>query len=75
MPVRKFRSVADMPRPEASGSATLVSRIRALWKRSRLMAPPVIITRGVARFRTIEEANAARTDATLRRMRASKAPR
>jgi hypothetical protein len=68
VPVWKFRSVAEMPRPAASGNATLASRIRALWKRARRLAPPVIVPRGVARFRSIEEAHEARTNATLRRM-------
>jgi len=71
MPVRKYRSVEDMPPPPAS-SAALVDRIRAVWERARLLAPPPAIPRGVARFRTIEEANAARDGATLQRMRATR---
>ena len=75
MPVWRFRSVGEMPRPAASGNATLAARIRALWKRARALAPPLIVPRGVTRFRSIEEANEARTNATLRRMRASTTPR
>jgi hypothetical protein len=47
----------------------LAGRIRVLWNRAFLLAPPSF-PRGVARFRNIEEANAARERATLGRMRA-----
>jgi len=60
-----------MPRPEPSRTESLASRIRVLWTRARLLAPPLLVSRGVTRFRTIEEANAARTAATVQRMRES----
>jgi hypothetical protein len=68
MPVSKYRSVADMPRPELVFGAGLASQIRALWRRSFLLSPPAF-PRGVARFRSIAEANEARTKATLERVR------
>ena len=71
MPVQKYRSVEDMPRPELVPAADLAARIRALWKRARMLAPAPVVPRGVTRFRSIEEANTAREAATLRRMRAS----
>ena len=68
MPVSKYRSVADMPAPAIPSASALVARIRALWQRSFLLAPPSF-PRGVARFRDQAEANDARAQATLRRMR------
>ena len=68
MPVTKYRSVADMPRPRSGRDESLVLRIRALWNRAFLLSPPAF-PRGVRRFRSIEEANAARAEATRDRMR------
>ena len=72
MPVTKYRSVADMPRPERiTDPASLIARIRAVWGRAALLAPPPVVPRGVTRFRSIEEANLARTELTMQRMRSS----
>lgn len=71
MPVRKYRSVEEMPRPEPAAAGELAQRIRTLWRRARLLAPPPIVPRGVTRFRNIAEANAARDAATVRRMKRS----
>jgi hypothetical protein len=60
-----------MPPPEVRKS-DLVDRIRAMWNRSRRLAPGIAFERGVMRFRTIEDANEAQTRAVLRRMRASR---
>lgn len=68
MAVTKYRSVADLPRPARVEGDVLPSRIRALWNRSVLLSPRDF-PRGVTRFRSIEEANAARARATLERMR------
>lgn len=73
MSVQKFRSVSDMPRPERARGADVIRRIRVLWRRARVLAPPVVVPRGVTRFRSIEDANAARDAATILRMRASRA--
>ena len=72
MPIRKYRSVEDMPPPPPaeSGRADLVARIRALWNRSVLLSPPCF-SKGVTRFRSIEEANAKRVIDTVERMRRS----
>ena len=73
MPVYKYRSVEDMPRPPRASGEDLVQRIRAVWNRAALLCPPRP-PRGVMRFRTIEEANAARDRATLERMRSTARP-
>jgi hypothetical protein len=72
VPVTKYRSVADMPRPaRVTDGASLLACIRAVWGRAARLAPPPVVPRGVARFRTIEEANAARSELTAQRMRQS----
>jgi hypothetical protein len=68
MPVRKYRSVSDMPRPERSDDATLAHRIRILWRRAFSLCPTTP-RRGVRRFRSIEDANDERDRATTERMR------
>jgi hypothetical protein len=68
MPVTKYRSVADMPRFEKRSEVDLASRIRTLWARAFLLCP-LAPPRGVQRFRSIEEANAARARSTAERMR------
>jgi hypothetical protein len=68
MPVTKYRSVADMPRPVSATDESLPSRIRALWKRAFLLSPPAF-PRGVTRFHSIEKANDARMQVTVQRMR------
>lgn len=68
MTVSKYRAVDDMPRPGIVSAHALVDRIRALWNRSFLLSPPDF-PRGVTRFRSIEQAQAARVQVTLRRMR------
>jgi hypothetical protein len=68
MPVYKYRSIADMPAPPPAPEASLAERIRQLWKRSFLLAPPLVVP-GVTRFHDIESANEARNQATLERMR------
>ena len=73
MPVSKYRSVQDMPRPPRTSDNDLTERIRAVWTRAFLLCPPAP-PRGVTRFRSIESANAAREKATQERMRAT-APR
>ena len=71
MPVYKFRSVEDMPRNP--GKLQLdPARIRVLWRRVRRLAPPLSIRRGVTRFRSIEEANQMRENATIARLRSAK---
>lgn len=72
MPVEKYRSVEDMPRPARIVGDDLPAHIRALFRRARLLSPPALITRGVQRFRSIEEANAARERETIARMKASR---
>jgi hypothetical protein len=68
VPVRKFRSVAEMPRVERAEPHELVARIRAAWRRAQLVCPAAP-PRGVQRFASIEAANEARMALTLARMR------
>lgn len=63
MPVRRYRSVEEMPAPwrEAGdpGNLRAVAVMLALYRRLHQGAPA---TPGVRRFRTIQEANADRDD-------------
>jgi len=68
MPVYRYRSVAAMPPVPPAPPESLAKRIRAVWKRARLLCP-LHPPRGVMRFRSIEAANQAREQATLERMR------
>lgn len=72
MPLHKYRSVSDMPRPERCGDAQLAARIRQVWDRAFLFCPPLRHT-GVRRFRSMEEANEERWRDTVDQMR-SRAP-
>jgi len=73
VPVKKFRSAADMPRPpRATDGGEVLDHMRAMWRRAALLAPPAIVPRGLTRFRTIQEANAARAKLTVERMRRSR---
>ncbi len=69
MPVFRYRSVEEMPRPERQTGDVPVQRIRALWTRAFLLSPPDP-PRGVLRFRTLGEANEARDARTRARMQA-----
>ena len=68
MTVQRYRSVADMPRPEVVAPGELEARIRATWNRAQRLCPTTP-PRGVTRFASIEAANEARRQATLVRMR------
>jgi hypothetical protein len=58
MNVKKYRSVAGMPAPErVSSRRNLAAIIRAVWGRSRKLAPPVY-TPGVQKFRSVEDSSA-----------------
>lgn len=67
MPVSRYRSVADMPAP-GRNQDDLLTRIRTVWNRAFALTPPVP-PRGVCRFATMDEANAAREAAVIGRMR------
>ncbi len=69
MPVYKYRSVEEMP-PPPQRPTDLVARIRAVWNRAALLAPR-LLPKGFQRFRNMDEANLARHEATLVRMRAT----
>lgn len=68
MPVQKFRSIEEMPRPARVEGDDLAARIAAAWRRAFLLCPPAF-ARGVLRFRSIGEANRHRDQATARRLR------
>jgi hypothetical protein len=61
MPVQKFRSIEDMPPVYwcNSGKEECLRRIAKLWARSSAFSAR-IYPRGVFKFRSIEEAQAAR---------------
>ncbi len=63
MPVTRYRSVEQMPRPwrdpRDPGNLRLVARMLALY---RSMARGTPRRSGVRRFRTLEEANSSRND-------------
>lgn len=67
MPVSKYRSVEDMPPPPRPNPEELLDRIRAVWNRAALLTgfgyPP-----GLYKFRTLEEAQAARDEVTRQRV-------
>jgi len=62
MPVQKFRDSDEARRALAISpdDPRLTARIRALWSFSNQLTPPPPIRRGIHKYRTIEEANAAR---------------
>jgi hypothetical protein len=68
MPVEKYRSIADVPPPPPVPQEDRAARIRAIWKRAALLSGGEI-PRGLTRFHDIDEANRARTRATIERMR------
>lgn len=68
MSLSKYRDAVDMPPPPRVQGADLADRIRALWARAFAFCP-LDPPRGVQRFRSIEEAGAARDRATTLRMR------
>jgi hypothetical protein len=80
MPVQKFRSVEDMPPVPwcDSGKEDCLHRIAKLWARSSAFSAR-IYPRGVFKFRSLEEAQAARERVTqenidrLQRERAGRA--
>ncbi len=66
MPIQKFRSVEDMPRPGAQdnlSSEEVRSRIERLWSRTFRISPRVY-PKGLFRFKSIEEAQEARERVT-----------
>ena len=67
MPVFKYRDIADMPPLPLVPMEQRAARIRSLWERAHLIGGGVI-SRGVLRFRSIDDANSTRTRATLERM-------
>jgi hypothetical protein len=70
MPVHRFRSVSDMPGIERVDGPDLIDRIRVLWNRAFALAPPNF-PRGVTRFANLDDANRARFDLLVARMRAT----
>ncbi len=68
MPVTKYHRVEDMPRPSRVPPDQLAKAIDAVWRRAELFAPHPVVP-GVQRFRTLAEANAAREQTTVERMR------
>lgn len=74
MPVQRYRDVADMPPPSRGDpkDPATYARIRELWHASMSRMPPLFAP-GVYRYRSVEEADAAREAALIARMRAMRA--
>jgi hypothetical protein len=62
MPVQKFRDFAEPERAMACdpNDPRLPQRIRRLWKFARRLTSPAPFPRGVHKYRSLEDANAAR---------------
>jgi hypothetical protein len=61
MPVEKFRSVSEMPRPGLVPVGERWTAMERLWRRARWLSPPAAWPRGtVERYRSVEEAERAR---------------
>lgn len=67
MTVERFRDVSEMPPPMRVTGARLFEHIIAAWQRAHLGGPPVL-PRGVFRFASIEQAQAAREAWTKRQL-------
>jgi hypothetical protein len=67
MSVAKFRDVRNMPRPTRAADAMLAQRIRDSWNRALALSPPAVLP-GVVKFRTLDEANEAKRQATRKRL-------
>ncbi len=69
MPVTRYKDVADMPPPPRPTGPALIRRIREVMARAARMAGSGY-PKGVHRFRTLEEAQAARQAVVKARVRA-----
>lgn len=59
MAIERYRDVAELPAPPRPAAARLLRAMAAVWERAHLRVSPDV-PRGVARFRTLEEAQADR---------------
>lgn len=67
MTVQRFRDVADMPPPPLAGAPDLERRIREVLARAHSVSGFTVVP-GVQKFRSVDEANEARLEATRRRV-------
>lgn len=74
MAVTRYRDVSEMPSPPRATDDELARRIRAVWRRTVQLAG-LAPRPGITRFRTIEEAQAARARETRERLRRIRAER
>lgn len=73
MPVTKYKNASDMPPVPRVEGLELIERIRVLWNRAFALSPPDF-PRGVTRFRSISDANSARFDLLVARLRRNASP-
>ena len=66
--VERYRHVADMPRPPRLSGANLLRAMAAAWERAHIRAQPDI-PRGVTKFRSLHEAQQARHQREVARIR------
>jgi len=74
MPVTRYKDVSQMPTPPRIEGEDLAARIRAVWTRAVRLAQ-LSPRPGVTKFRSLEEAQEARAEETIRRMRRIRAAR
>jgi hypothetical protein len=73
MPIERYRSAFDQPRPPRAPPSELMARIAAAWERAHLRFSPDP-PRGVRRFRSLDEAQAERKQRTRERARRLRQP-
>lgn len=74
MPITRYRDVSEMPPLPLAGSDDLAARIREVWSRAARLAG-LAPHRGVQRFASVEDAQAARLRATRERVAELRASR
>jgi hypothetical protein len=75
--VKRYRDVSEMPAPQRGDpkDPNTYARIRELWRFSSRIVSLPLFRPGVYRYRSIEESQAAREEATIERMRRLRAKR
>lgn len=70
MPIRRYRSVEDVPAPARAGAAAEgLARACELSQVTAALGPSVVAPRGVRRFGSVEEADADRRGREILAMR------
>lgn len=77
MTVKRYRDVSEMPAPPRGDPKDPITyaRIKELWRFSSRVVSLPLFRPGVYRYRSIEDSQAAREQATIERMRLLRAKR